>query len=152
MCSGQFWRKLPLKIFRKLSGSLPRSSHSFFKRGRAGVGEEVYFCGENVGRLHRYKTYPTVAEVREVGCLSGLPERVLVDIHAGDGHEFAVVEFAFHNMWVDFRIDAISADDKIGFGGLAVGEGELDACIIPSRIGQLHTKMDLNAFSFGFLK
>lgn len=152
MCSGQFWPNLPLKILCKLSGSLPRSSHSFLERAGAGIGEGIYFCGENIGRLHRYETYPTVAEVGEVSCLSGLPERVLVDIHAGDGHEPAVVEFAFHDAWVNFRIGGIGADNQIGFGGLAVGEGELDTCIIPSQIGHFHAEMDLNALSSGFLK
>lgn len=43
----------------------------------------------------------------------------------------------------DFRIDAISADDKIGFGGLAVGEGELNTYVGISQIGRLLAEMDL---------
>lgn len=85
-----------------------------------------------------------------MGCLSGLLERVLVNIHADDAREPAVVEFAFHDAWADFRIDAIGADDKIGFGRLAVGEGELNTYVGLSQIGRLLAEMDLNALSLSF--
>jgi hypothetical protein len=53
-----------------------------------------------------------------VGCLSGLLECVFVHIHADNARESAVVEC-----------------DKIGFGGLAIGEGELNTYVALSQIG-----------------
>jgi hypothetical protein len=68
--------------------------------------------------------------------------------------ELAVVEFAFHDAWADFRIDTIGVDGKLGFGGLAIGEGKLNTYVALSQISQLHAEIDLTALSLSltFLK